>query len=121
MRLGPHPTQIISSNAFRTNPDITMRSAVYSTISRLSRGIQYIPLSYWIDSETITLPSEPQTSGTCAQVYRVTQESGALAVKVLRTSIEESPTELKKVGAVGGKYNTWTWADAMRNSVFVGR
>jgi len=70
---------------------------VFATISRLSRIIQYLPRSYWIDPKTITLPNEPYTSGTCAEVYRGKRNDESVAVKVLRTSNQESSAALKKV------------------------
>jgi len=79
-----------------------MRSNVYSTISRLSRGCQYLPRSYWINPETVKLRSEPHTSGTCAAVYCGTQDDkSVVAVKVLRTSGQEDPATLRKVSARG--------------------
>ena len=74
---------------------------MFSTVSRLSRNIQYLPRSYWIDPNTITLPKEPHTSGTCAEVYRGTHEGEYVAVKVLRTSHQEKAITLKKVSAGG--------------------
>ena len=76
---------------------------VLSTISRLSRGCQYLPYSYWIDPKTITLPEERYTSGTCAEVFRGTQNGEPVAVKVLRTSNQESRTKLVKVSTSGGQ------------------
>lgn len=95
----PDRTQVISSDVVKTNSDIPTRSTVLSAISRLSRGSQYLPRSYWIDPKTITLPSEPHAFGKCAQVYRGTRNSEPVAVKVLRTSKQESQTRLRDVSA----------------------
>jgi len=70
---------------------------VFSTVSRLSRNIQYLPHSYWIDPNTITLPDIAYASGTCAEVYKGTHEDEYVAVKMLRTSHQERATTLKKV------------------------
>ena len=112
--------QIIWSDTFRTKSDIQTRSKVFSTTSRLSRRIQYLPRSYWTDPKTIALHDDPHTSGTCAEVYRGIQKGEPVAVKVLRTSIQEDPDELKKV-STGGRRSTWTRADSTQNSAFVGR
>ena len=93
--------QIISSETFKANSDVQMRTNVYATISRLSRGSQYLPRSYWINSGTITLQNPPHTSGTCAEVYRGTQDGKPVAVKVLRTSNQEDPAALRKASAEG--------------------
>ena len=95
--------KVTFSETFRANSDIRTRSMVISTISRLSRGCQYLPYSYWIDPKTITLPEERFTSGGCAEVYRGTQNGEPVAVKVLRTSNQESRTKLVKVSTSGGQ------------------
>ena len=95
--------KVLSSDTFRANSDVQTRSMVLSTISRLSRGCQYLPCSYWIDPKTITLPEECYTSGGCAEVYRGTQNGEPVAVKVLRTSNQESRTKLVKVSTSGGQ------------------
>ncbi|KAF9789236.1 kinase-like domain-containing protein [Thelephora terrestris] len=87
--------KIISSSTFRAK-DIKSRSRVFSTISRLSRGCQYLPLSYWIDPTTVVLASDPHSSGTCANVYMGKRNDDTVAVKVLRSSGQESPTVLEK-------------------------
>ncbi|KAF9647776.1 kinase-like protein [Thelephora ganbajun] len=87
---------IISSESFRSNSDIQTRSRVFSTISRLSRGCQYLPRSYWIDPSSIALPDGPHASGTSAEVYQGKQSGEFVAVKVLRASNQESPMKLKK-------------------------
>ena len=43
------------------------------------------------------LPKMPHTSGTCAEVYKGTHDGEAVAVKVLRTSSQESYARLVKV------------------------
>ena len=88
--------QVITSEGFRAK-DIHTRSKVFSTISRLSRGCQYLPRSYWIDEGTISLSKEPLASGTCAEVYRGTRNGESVAVKVLRSSILENQIKLRKV------------------------
>ncbi|KAF9645573.1 kinase-like protein [Thelephora ganbajun] len=87
---------VISSETFRSNSDIQTRSRVFSTISRLSRGCQYLPRSYWIDPSSIALPDGPHASGTSAEVYQGKRNGESVAVKVLRTSNQESPMKLKK-------------------------
>ena len=47
------------------------------------------------------LPDEPYTSGACAEVYNGTQNGDPVAVKVLRTSNQESLMKLKKVSTGG--------------------
>jgi len=96
----------MSSDTFRTRSDLQTRSTVFSVFSRLSRGCQYLPHSYWIDPTTITLPDEPYTSGACAEVYNGTQNGEPVAVKVLRTSNQESLMKLKKVNTAeqGAQY-----------------
>ena len=69
----------------------------------LSWEFQYLPRSYWIEPKTITLPDEPHTSGTCANVYYGTQNGESVAVKVLRTSSQESTTKLMRVSAGDGQ------------------
>ncbi|KAF9647925.1 kinase-like protein [Thelephora ganbajun] len=88
--------KVMSSENFRANSDIQTRSNVLYVFSRLSRGCQYLPHSYWIDPRTITLPSEPYTSGTCAGVYRGRQNDEPVAVKVLMIPNQESMVKLKK-------------------------
>ncbi|KAF9645571.1 kinase-like protein [Thelephora ganbajun] len=44
----------------------------------------------------MALPYEPHTSGTWAKVYQGKQDGESVAVKVLRTSNQESPMKLKK-------------------------
>ena len=88
--------QVISSEVFRTK-DIQTRSKAFSAISRLSRGCQYLPRSYWIDEGTISLPKEPHTSGTCAEVYKGMRNGISVAIKVLRTSKLENQSKLRKV------------------------
>lgn len=46
---------------------------------------------------TVGLPNEPYTSGTCAKVFRGERNGEIVAVKVLRTSDQESRTQLKGV------------------------
>ncbi|KAF9789247.1 kinase-like domain-containing protein [Thelephora terrestris] len=87
--------KIISSSPFRAK-DIETRSRVFSTISRLSRRCQYLPRSYWIDPSTVVPKSEPHTSGTCANVYIGKRNDETVAVKVLRSSGQETPMVLKK-------------------------
>ena len=77
------------------------RSNMLATISSLSHNVQYLPRSYWIDPNTTKLPKDPCTAGTCAEVYMGTHEGQAAAVKVLRTSNQESAVELKKVSTSG--------------------
>ena len=50
----------------------------------------------------ITLHDERYTSRSCADVYRGTQNGEPVAVKILRTSDQESLTKLKKVSTMGG-------------------
>ena len=69
----------------------------------LSWECQYLPRSYWIESKTITLPDEPHTFGTCANVYYGTQNGESVAVKVLRTSGQESTAKLMRVSAGDGQ------------------
>ena len=67
----------------------------------------------------ITLHDERYTSRSCADVYRGTQNGEPVAVKILRTSDQESLTKLKKVSTMGGKKrNTRTRADLMGYSTF---
>ena len=87
----------MSSSNFRTNSDIQLRSRIFSAFSKLSRGCQYLPRSYWIDPATITLPAEPHTYGRCAEVYHGRQNGGPVAVKILRVSNLENPEKIKKV------------------------
>jgi len=93
----------MSSQNFRTDSDPQTRSNVFSAFSRLSRGCEYLPRSYWIDPQTITLPNEPYKFGICAEVYCGKQNDESVAVKVLRTSNQESPIKLKKVSSEGGR------------------
>ena len=113
---------MISSDAFKTHADILTRSRLFWVISRLSRGCQYLPRSYYIDSKTITLCNLPYTSGSCSEVYRGTQNGQSVAVKVLRTVDQESLTKLEKVSTGPGiGHNAWTRADMVRNSAFARR
>ena len=61
----------------------------------------------------MTFHDKPHTSGTCAEVYRGTQNGEPVAVKVLRTSKEEPPAVLRKVSGEGlsRKLNAWTRAN----------
>ena len=112
----------MSSDSFRIDSDILTRSRVFSAISKLSRGCQYLPHTYWIDAATITLDNEPHAVGTFAEVYRGTRNGEPVAVKVLRTSNQESRTRLMKVSTgVDRKLNTWTRADTMRYSAYARR
>ena len=95
--------QIVSSDTFRTNSNVQIRSAAFSTISRLSRGCRYIPHSYWIDPRSVKLPDGPQTCGACALVFRGEQGDVSVAVKVLKSLGWETPSELKKA-STGGRY-----------------
>ena len=72
-------------------------------ISKLSRRCQYLPHSYWVDPGEITLPNEPHASGSRAITYRGAQNGESVAVKVLKTSNQESMTEFKKVSTRGGQ------------------
>ena len=94
----------MSSENYRTNPDVQMRSRIFSAFSKLSRACQYLPRSYWIDPATITLPAEPHTYGRCAEVYHGRRNGEPVAVKILRVSNQESPEKIKKVrlGSAGG-------------------
>ena len=112
--------KVISSDTFRANSNVQIRSVVLSTISRLSRGCQYLPYSYWIDPKTVTFPEERYKDGTCAEVFRGTRNGEPVAVKVLRISNRESRTKLIKV-STGRERNTRTRTDLMGNSVFGGR
>ena len=85
-------------------------------MSTLSRRIQYLPRSYRIDPETITLPVESYSSGPYTELYHGTQNGESVAVKVLRTSNKESLAKLMEVSA-RGECNTLTWADTTENSV----
>ena len=70
----------------------------------------------------MTLPEKPQTSGAYAEVYKGTQDEEAVAVKVLRTSNQESTAMLKKVSmdyGRGGKHVEK--ADSTTDSAFAGR
>ena len=82
-------------------PDTQVRSKVFSTISRLSRSCQYLPRSYWVNPNTIELPSIPHKAGGYADVYLGLQGGKPVAVKVLRASGQESTEQLKKVSADG--------------------
>ena len=95
--------KVISSDTFRMNSDILTRSRAFSAITKLSRGCQYLPRSYWIDPGTITLRNERCTSRPCADVYRGTQNGEPVAVKILRTSNQENLAKLKKVSTRGGQ------------------
>ena len=111
--------KVISSDTFRTNSDILTRSRAFSAITKLSRGCQYLPRSYWIDPGTITLSDESHTSRSCADVYCGTQNGEPVAVKILRTSNQESLVKLKKVSTRGGqKHNARTQADVTGYSAF---
>ena len=97
--------QVTSSDAFWFNLDTSTRSRVSSTICALACKTQYLPLSCWINPETIALPNEPHIFGICSQVYcgtryqvhtrtryhahRRTEYGGFVAVKVLRTSNQD--------------------------------
>lgn len=87
----------MSSNDFRTNSDVQVRSRVFFAFSKLSRGNQYLPRSYWIDPATITLPAEPHTYGRCAEVYHGKQNGESVAVKILRVSNQENQEKVRKV------------------------
>ena len=82
-----------------------------SVISVLSCECQSLPRSYWIESKAVALPNEPYTSGTCAGVYHGTQNGESVAVKVLRTSSQESKTKLVEVSEMSSKRNAYTRAD----------
>lgn len=69
--------------------------------SRLSRRRHYLPRSYWVDPASISLPSIPYTTGTYAQVYCGERDGQSVAVKVMRTSNQENPLKLKRVGGGG--------------------
>ena len=75
-----------------------MQSKVLSAISRLSPGCLYLPRSYWIDGSTISLPEQPHTIGTRAEVYTGMWNGEPVAVKVLRSLKFENHTKLKRVG-----------------------
>ena len=77
------------------------RSRAFSAISRLSRERKYLPRSYWIDPETVTLPNEPSAYGGTSDVYRGTWDGEFVAVKVFRTSNQESSAKLKEVSTEG--------------------
>ena len=83
----------------RKNPNQAAYTVSLSTFSRLSVGCQYLPRSCWIDPGTITLPNEPHRSGTRAEIYCGTWNGESVAVKVLRTSKQESSTKLEEVSA----------------------
>ena len=110
---------MILSDPFKAIQDVRLRSKVFSTASRLSRGSQYLPRSYWIDPSTIMLPEKPLTSGRRAEVYMGTHDGDAVAVKVLRTPNQESAARIKKVSM--GEENTWRPVDSTTNSGFSGR
>lgn len=110
--------QILSEGDIKTIPP-----AALSTILSLSLGRQYLPRSCWIDPKVITVPSEPHISGTRVQVYCGTWNGGFGAVKVLRTSKQESPTKLGKVSpGVSGRRTTWARAEGVltRTAFFQG-
>lgn len=71
-----------------------------AAISTLSHRIPYL---HWIDPKTVTLSDESHASGTCVGVYRGTQNGKHVAVKVLRTSNQESLAKLMEVGAMDGR------------------
>ena len=104
------------------SPDMQVRSKVFSTIARLSRSCQYLPRSYWVDPNTIALPSVPHKVGGNAEVYFGIQGGESVAVKVLRVSGQESTETLRKVSAAGqrGAKNVVT-TDLMTNSAFAGK
>ena len=79
----------------------TLKSVLHDL--ETSRNCQYLPRSYWINPAAIALENLPYTRGPCAEVYTGTHEGKAVAVKVLRTSDQESVAKLKKVCGAGGK------------------
>lgn len=89
--------QIISSEGIRMK-GIHVQSKVFSAILRLSRGSQCFPRSYWIEGSTISLPEEPHTTRTRAEVYMGVWNGEPVAVKVLKTLKFENQTKLKAVG-----------------------
>jgi len=112
--------KVASSDAFQFSSDFQTHSRVLSTTSELSRGIQYLPLSCWVDPKMITLPIEPCTYGTRTGVYRGTHHGEPAAVKILRVTNQEDLAKLKEVSTWGVREqrNTWTRADMVRNQCF---